>query len=63
MALLGLRITFDQVQSLGWHTAIAAIGAKTSLKSFVDMDLKPLGLVVAETLVLAALVYVAIAWK
>jgi uncharacterized integral membrane protein (TIGR00698 family) len=36
--------------------AIAAIGMKTSLKSLADMGLKPVLLIVAETLVLAALV-------
>jgi uncharacterized integral membrane protein (TIGR00698 family) len=37
-------------------TAIAAIGMKTSLKSLADMGLKPVLLIVAETLFLAALV-------
>ena len=37
-------------------TAIAAIGMKTSLKSLVAMGLKPVMLVVAETVFLAALV-------
>jgi uncharacterized integral membrane protein (TIGR00698 family) len=44
-------------------TAIAAIGMKTSLKSLVDMGLKPVALVVTETLVLAAVVLVVVAWK
>jgi uncharacterized integral membrane protein (TIGR00698 family) len=44
-------------------TAIAAIGMKTSLKSLVDMGLKPVMLVVAETLVLAGAVLVVVAWK
>ena len=44
-------------------TAIAAIGMKTSLKSLVDMGLKPVMLVVLETLVLAATVLGALAWK
>jgi uncharacterized integral membrane protein (TIGR00698 family) len=43
-------------------TAIAAIGMKTSLKSLVDMGLKPVMLVVVETLFLAALVVVVLAW-
>lgn len=43
-------------------TAIAAIGMKTSLKSLVDMGLKPVMLVVVETLFLAVLVAGAIAW-
>jgi uncharacterized integral membrane protein (TIGR00698 family) len=44
-------------------TAIAAIGMKTSLKSLVDMGLKSVMLVVAETVFLAALVLGALAWK
>ena len=43
--------------------AIAAIGMKTSLKSLVDMGLKPVMLVVLETLFLAGLVLGAILWK
>jgi uncharacterized integral membrane protein (TIGR00698 family) len=43
-------------------TAIAAIGMKTSLKSLVDMGLKPVMLVVVETLFLAGLVVVVLAW-
>jgi uncharacterized integral membrane protein (TIGR00698 family) len=43
--------------------AIAAIGMKTSLKSLVDMGLKPVLLVVLETLLLAAAVLGALAWK
>ena len=43
-------------------TAIAAIGMKTSLKSLVDMGLKPVMLVVVETLFLAAMVVAALAW-
>jgi uncharacterized integral membrane protein (TIGR00698 family) len=44
-------------------TAIAAIGMKTSLKSLVDMGMKPVMLVVGETIFLAALVLGVIAWK
>jgi len=44
-------------------TAIAAIGMKTSLKSLVDMGMKPVMLVLGETLFLAGLVLGAIAWK
>jgi uncharacterized integral membrane protein (TIGR00698 family) len=44
-------------------TAIAAIGMKTSLKSLVDMGLKPVMLVVVETLFLAGLVVVVLAWN
>jgi uncharacterized integral membrane protein (TIGR00698 family) len=44
-------------------TAIAAIGMKTSLKSLVDMGLKSVMLVVAETVFLAALVLGALAWR
>jgi uncharacterized integral membrane protein (TIGR00698 family) len=44
-------------------TAIAAIGMKTSLKSLVHMGLKPVMLVVVETLFLAALVVGVLAWK
>ncbi len=44
-------------------TAIAAIGMKTSLKSLVDMGLKPVMLVVVETLFLALLVAGVLAWK
>jgi len=44
-------------------TAIAAIGMKTSLKSLVDMGLRPVMLIVIETLFLAALVLGALAWK
>ncbi len=43
-------------------TAIAAIGMKTSLKSLVDMGLKPVMLVVTETLFLALLVAGVLAW-
>ena len=41
-------------------TAISAIGMKTSLKSLVDMGLKPVMLIVAETLFLAGFVIVAV---
>ena len=44
-------------------TAIAAIGMKTSLKSLVHMGLKPVMLVVVETLFLAALVGGVLTWK
>ncbi len=44
-------------------TAIAAIGMKTSLKSLVDMGMKPVMLVVVETLFLAALVAGVLSWK
>ena len=43
-------------------TAIAAIGMKTSLKSLAAMGLRPVALVVLETLFLACLVMAAIAW-
>ncbi len=43
--------------------AIAAIGMKTSLKSLVDMGLKPVMLVVLETLLLAAIVLGVLAWQ
>ncbi|HUP96401.1 MAG TPA: putative sulfate exporter family transporter [Usitatibacter sp.] len=42
--------------------AIAAIGMKTSLKSLVDMGMKPVMLVVVETVVLAAIVLGVLAW-
>jgi len=44
-------------------TAIAAIGMKTSLKSLVDMGLKPVMLMVVETLVLAGIVLGVMAWR
>jgi uncharacterized membrane protein YadS len=44
-------------------TAIAAIGIKTSLKSLVDMGMRPVMLVVLETVFLAAMVLGALAWK
>jgi uncharacterized integral membrane protein (TIGR00698 family) len=44
-------------------TAIAAIGMKTSLKSLVDMGLRPVMLIVIETLFLAGMVLAVIAWK
>ena len=44
-------------------TAIAAIGMKTSLKSLVHMGLKPVMLVVVETLFLALLVAGVLLWK
>ena len=44
-------------------TAIAAIGMKTSLKSLVDMGLRPVMLVVTETLFLACVVLGVLAWK
>ena len=43
-------------------TAIAAIGMKTSLRSLVDMGFRPVMLIVAETLLLAAVVLGALAW-
>jgi uncharacterized integral membrane protein (TIGR00698 family) len=43
-------------------TAIAAIGMKTSLRSLVDMGLKPVFLLVSETLLLAAIVLGVIVW-
>jgi uncharacterized integral membrane protein (TIGR00698 family) len=43
-------------------TAIAAIGMKTSLRSLVDMGLRPVMLVAAETVLLAALVLAVLAW-
>ena len=43
-------------------TAIAAIGMKTSLKSLVDMGLRPVALLVIETFFLAALFVIALAW-
>jgi len=44
-------------------TAIAAIGMKTSLRSLVDMGLRPVMLVVAETMLLAVMVLGVLAWK
>ena len=44
-------------------TAIAAIGMKTSLKSLADMGMKPVMLIVTETVVLAAMVLGVLAWK
>jgi uncharacterized integral membrane protein (TIGR00698 family) len=44
-------------------TAISAIGMKTSLRSLVDMGPKPVMLIVAETVFLAALVLGVMAWK
>ena len=44
-------------------TAIAAIGMRTSLKSLADMGLKPVALIVGETVFLAALVLGVLAWK
>jgi uncharacterized integral membrane protein (TIGR00698 family) len=44
-------------------TAIAAIGMKTSLKSLVAMGIKPVMLVVIETLFLACMVLGVLAWK
>jgi uncharacterized integral membrane protein (TIGR00698 family) len=44
-------------------TAIAAIGMKTSLKSLVDMGLRPVMLVVVETLFLALMVAGVLLWK
>jgi uncharacterized integral membrane protein (TIGR00698 family) len=44
-------------------TAIAAIGMKTSLKSLVDMGLRPVMLIVVETLFLAAMVLGVLVWK
>ena len=43
-------------------TAIAAIGMKTSLRSLVDMGLRPVVLVVSETIFLAAVVVGALSW-
>jgi uncharacterized integral membrane protein (TIGR00698 family) len=44
-------------------TAIAAIGMKTSLRSLVDMGMRPVMLAVLETLFLAAIVLGVLAWK
>ena len=44
-------------------TAIAAIGMKTSLKSLVDMGVRPVLLVVAETVFLAVLVLGVLTWN
>lgn len=44
-------------------TAIAAIGMKTSLRSLVDMGLRPVLLVVGETLFLALVVMAGLAWR
>jgi uncharacterized integral membrane protein (TIGR00698 family) len=44
-------------------TAIAAIGMKTSLKALVDMGLRPVMLVLAETVFLAVLVLAVLTWK
>jgi uncharacterized integral membrane protein (TIGR00698 family) len=43
-------------------TAMAAIGMKTSLRALADMGIRPVALVVAETLFLAALVMAFLAW-
>ncbi len=43
-------------------TAIAAIGMKTTLRSLVDMGLRPVALMVIETVFLAALVLGVLAW-
>jgi uncharacterized integral membrane protein (TIGR00698 family) len=43
--------------------AIAAIGMKTSLKSLVDMGLKPVMLLLIETALLAGIVLAVVAWK
>jgi uncharacterized membrane protein YadS len=42
--------------------AIAAIGMKTSLRSLVDMGVRPVMLLVAETILLAVAVLALIAW-
>ncbi|HET7729215.1 MAG TPA: putative sulfate exporter family transporter [Usitatibacter sp.] len=44
-------------------TAIAAIGMKTSLRALVDMGVRPVLLIVAETLLLAFVVLGVIAWR
>ena len=44
-------------------TAIAAIGMKTSLRSLVDMGMRPVMLAVLETLFLGAVVLGVLAWK
>ena len=43
-------------------TAIAAIGMKTSLRSLAEMGLKPVALLMVETVFLAALFVLALAW-
>lgn len=43
-------------------TAIAAIGMKTSLRSLVDMGLRPVLLIVSETVFLAGVVLAVMAW-
>jgi uncharacterized integral membrane protein (TIGR00698 family) len=44
-------------------TAIAAIGMKTSLRALVDMGMRPVMLLVLETVFLAALVLGVLAWR
>lgn len=44
-------------------TAIAALGVKTSLKSMVELGLRPILLLVAETLGMAALVLAMVLWR
>jgi len=44
-------------------TAIAAIGMKTSLKSLVDMGMRPVMLILVETLFLAGVVLGVLTWK
>jgi uncharacterized membrane protein YadS len=53
----------SQVSQWCLVTAISAIGMKTSLRSLVDMGLKPVLLMVGETVVLAGMVAGVLAWR
>ena len=53
----------SQVSQWCLVTAISAIGMKTSLRSLVDMGLKPVMLMVGETVFLAGMVAGVLAWR
>jgi uncharacterized integral membrane protein (TIGR00698 family) len=53
----------SQVSQWCLVTAISAIGMKTSLRSLVDMGLKPVMLIAGETVFLAAMVAGVLAWR
>ncbi|HXF78339.1 MAG TPA: putative sulfate exporter family transporter [Usitatibacter sp.] len=53
----------SQVSQWCLVTAISAIGMKTSLRSLVDMGLKPVMLMAGETVFLAAMVAGVLAWR
>ena len=47
---------------MGLVTAIAALGMKTSFKTLIEVGWRPVGLMLAETAWIAAVVLAAVLW-